>query len=143
MKRKRIPALIWILATLGLAACGDRGSPTQPSTAVSLAGHWSGKVSSFKDSTGTESACLSEPISADVAQAGESVSGRIAASCLGSLELTGTVAGDAMTGVLVGPPSGFTGGRFSAAVTSSRIQMTVGRSVRSEFVPLLSIELFR
>jgi hypothetical protein len=143
MKRKRFLRLFSTLTILGFVACGDRSAPTQPTTAVSLAGHWSGTVTSLKDSTSTQSVCLSESISADVTQAGASVSGRIVTSCIGSLELTGTVEGDALTGVLLGSSSGFTGGRVSAAVSSSRIQMTVGRSTKVEFVPILSIDLLR
>lgn len=67
----------------------------------------------------------------------------LARFCIGSLDLTGTVEGDALTGFLLGSSSGFSGGRVSAAVTSSRIQMTVGRSTKTEFVPILSIELLR
>jgi hypothetical protein len=143
MKQIRFFALFSTLTILGFVACGDRGSPTQPVTAVSLAGHWSGTVTSLKDSTGTEAVCLSESISADVTQDGASVGGRILTSCIGSLDLTGTVEGDTLAGVLTGRSSGFTGGRVSAAISSSRIQMTVGRSTKVEFVPILSIELLR
>jgi hypothetical protein len=143
MKSTQVLTLLALLTLSGIVACGDRAAPTQPATAVSLAGHWSGTVTSLKDSTGTESVCISESISADVAQDGASVTGRLVTSCIGSLDLTGTVEGDALTGVLLGSSSGFTGGRVSAAVTSSRIQMTVGRSTKAEFVPILFIELLR
>ena len=143
MKWKRFFKVFSTLTILGFVACGDRSGPTQPADPISLAGHWSGTVTSLKDSKGTEAVCASEAISADVAQDGASVSGRILTSCIGSLDLTGTVEGDALTGFLLGSSSGFTGGRVSAAVTSSRIQMTVGRSTKTEFVAILSIELLR
>ena len=143
MKRIPFSTLFWTLTILGFVACGDRGSPTQPPPVVPLAGHWSGTVTSLKDSGGTESVCVSEPVSADVTQDGTSVGGRIVTSCVGALDLSGTLDGNALTGFLSGSSSGFTGGRVSAAVTSSRIQMTVGHSVRGEFVPVLLIELLR
>ncbi len=142
MKRIRFLVLFSPLALSGFIGCNDRG-PTQPAASVSLAGHWSGTVTSLKDSTSTESVCHSESISADITQAAASVSGRIETSCIGSLDLTGTVEGDALTGVLLGSSSAFTGGRVSAAVTSSRIQMTVGHSTKQDFIPVLSIELLR
>ena len=144
MKRIRFLILFPTLALSGFIACSDRG-PTQPAATVSLAGHWSGTVTSLQDSSsrGTGAVCVSESISADVTQAGASVSGRIVTSCIGSLDMTGTVEGDTLTGVLIGSSSGFTGGRISAAVTSSRIQMTVGRSTKQDFIPVLSIELLR
>ncbi|SRR6266540_3661902 len=144
MKRIRFLILFSTLTLSGLGACNDRG-PTQPAAIVSLAGHWSGTVTSLQDSRsrGTEAVCVSESIAADVTQDGASVSGRILTSCVGSLDLTGTVDGDALTGFLSGSSKAFTGGRVTAAVSSSRIQMTVGRSTKAEFIPVLSIELLR
>jgi hypothetical protein len=144
MKRIRFLILFSTLTLSGLGACSDRG-PTQPAAIVSLAGHWSGTVTSLQDSRsrGTEAVCVSESIAADVTQDGANVSGRILTSCVGSLDLTGTVEGDTLTGFLLGSSKAFTGGRVTAAVSSSRIQMTVGRSTKAEFIPVLSIELLR
>jgi hypothetical protein len=143
MKPRRLFTLLSTLALSVLVACGDRAAPTQPTAAVSLAGHWSGTVTSMQRVTGPEAVCVSESIAADVTQDGASVGGRILTSCIGSLDLTGTVEGDTLAGVLTGSSSGFTGGRVSAAVSASRIQMTVGRSTKGEFVPILSIDLVR
>ena len=145
MKRTRFFTPFSTLIIVGGVACGDRGAPTQPTVVVSLAGHWSGTVTSLQDSRsrGTEAVCVSESIAADVTQDGANVSGRILTSCVGSLDLTGTVEGDTLTGFLLGSSKAFTGGRVTAAVSSSRIQMTVGRSTKAEFIPVLSIELLR
>jgi hypothetical protein len=142
MKPIRVLTLLSVLTILGAVACGDRNGPTQSTATVSLAGHWSGTVTSLEESAGRETLCASESISADVAQTGASVSGRIVTSCIGALDLTGTVDGDTLAGFLTGSGA-FGGGRVSAAVSPSRILMTVGHSTRGDFVPVLSIELLR
>lgn len=142
MKPTRLFTFLSALTLPGILACADGRAPTEPA-AVSLAGHWSGTVTSLQGSTGTEAVCLSEVIAADVTQDGASVRGSLLASCIGSLDLTGTVEGDALTGALAGHSSGFSGGRVTAAVSSSAIHMTVGRSTKQEFTPVLSIELLR
>ena len=143
MARIRLLTLLSAFSAVGLIGCGDKAAPTEPSPAISLAGHWSGTVTSLQGSTGTEGACVHEPVAADVAQEGASVTGLIATSCAGSLEFSGSVEGDTLTGTLIGRTSAFLGGRVSAAVSSSRIQMTVGHSKKDGFVPVLSIDLVR
>lgn len=143
MARIRFLTLLSAFSVSGLIGCGDKAAPTQPAPAISLNGHWSGTVTSLQGSAGTEAACVYEPIAADVTQEGASVAGLIVTSCVGSLELSGSVEGDTLTGALIGHTSAFRGGRVSAAVSSSRIQMTVGHSTKDVFVPVLSIDLVR
>jgi hypothetical protein len=143
MKPTRLSGLLSALTIFGFVACSDRGAPTQPTVPLALAGHWSGTVTSQEGSGGPVALCASESIGADVTQDGASVNGRLAASCLGTLDLTSKIDGDVLTGTLSGRSSAFTGGRVTAAVSSSRIQMTVGRSGKGGFIPVLSIELFR
>ncbi len=143
MKPIRPLVLLSALSVWNLVGCGEKAAPTQPAPAVSLAGHWTGTVTSLRGSEGTEAACLAEAIAADISQDGASVTGLILTSCVGSLDLSGTVEGNLLTGSLVGRTSAFAGGRVTAAVSSSRIAMTVGHSTKEGFVAVLSIDLVR
>ncbi len=143
MKPARLSLLFSILSIFSLPGCGDRSTPTQPAAAIDLAGHWSGTVNSEQGTVGPASVCRSEAICADFTQAGTSVSGRLLASCTGSMDFTGKIEGDGLTGLIAGGSQTFTGGRVIAAASSSRIEMLVGRSSREGFAPVLSIKLLR
>ena len=142
MKRLRGFAILVLL--LPLSGCGDENGPTAPGGTLrgELSGQWTGTITYFPQESQLQAACALERIDTAVSQTDTRVTALILTSCHGSLELSGTVVGTALTGSLVGGTQA-SGGRIAGFASQSRIEITTSRSRRGETEPINRIELSR
>jgi hypothetical protein len=141
---KRLRGLAILVLLLPLSGCGDENGPTAPGGTLrgELSGQWTGTITYFQEEGQRQAACALERIETVISQAGDQVTAPIITACHGTLELSGTVVGNSLTGSLAGGPQG-SGGRVAGFASPSRIELTTSRGRADDPVAVNRIELGR
>lgn len=141
---KRLLGLAILALLLPLSGCSDENGPTAPGGMIrgELSGRWTGTITYYQDGSDLQAACALERIDTVISHSDSQVTARIATSCHGALELSGTVVGPVLTGSLVGGTQA-SGGRIAGLASPSRIELTTSRGRGEEPVAVNKIELIR